>query len=186
MPTWEPVLPLQFPSRDSMTVAFLSVSRFWFHRFLHWVFTSCLVVLPPVARFWLHQFPHWVFAWIFSFSGFLFYFIYILFYFYFLFYNFYLFIYLFFILFYFLPVPYSSISRQRQSPPPLPGAKWPYTVRCLTPALPVPFPNLTPLFWSLGSINAWWSALSRETQSSETIVTLSSIQYEFFPLLHVQ
>ena len=31
---------------------------------------------------------------------------------------------------------------------------WPYTVRCFTPALPVPFPNLTPLFWSFGSINA--------------------------------
>ena len=52
MPAWEPVLPLQFPSRDSMTVAFPSVSRFWFHRFLHWVFASCLVVLPSVARFW--------------------------------------------------------------------------------------------------------------------------------------
>ena len=24
----------------------------------------------------------------------------------------------------------------------------------ITPALPVPFPNLTPLFWSFGSINA--------------------------------
>ena len=64
-----------------------------------------------------------------------------------------------------------------QHPPPPPKKKCKtrkkmyiiYTVRCFTPALPVPFPNLTPLFWSFGSINAWWLALSRGTQSCERI-----------------
>ena len=107
MPTWEPVLPLQFPFRDSMTVAFPSVSRFWFHRFLHWVLASCQVVLPSVARFWFHQFPAICLNFL-VFQVFLFYFIYVLFFIYF-------YLFLFFI---YLPVPYSSISRQRQSPPP--------------------------------------------------------------------
>ena len=41
MPVWEPVLPLQFSSCDSMTIVFPSVSRFWFHRFPYQVFASC-------------------------------------------------------------------------------------------------------------------------------------------------
>ena len=121
-------------------------------------------LLSSGACFWFHQFPHWVFASLNSeFSCFQVFFI----------------LFIFFIYYFFYPCLIPQFLAKGSPPPSVPNGRTPYGAS-LWPFPSVPFPNLTPLFWSFGSINAWWSALSRETQSYETIpasVTLSCIFY---------
>ena len=127
-------------------------TSFWFHRSLHWVFASCLVVLPGLrSSFFFFLFISFLIGYLPLVPLFF----QVLFYLYFVF------------IFIFTRVLFLYYS-QKAVPPPPPRCQM-AVHRTVPHSGPIPFPNLTPLFWSFGSINAWWSALSRKTQSCETI-----------------
>ena len=87
-------------------------------------------------------------------------------------------LFIFFLFLIFTRVLFLYFSQKAAPPPPPPRCQMAVhrTVPHSGPSRPLP--NLTPLFWSFGSISAWWSAMSRETQSCETIPQVQPVASE--------